>query len=248
MFHFEDVWENKNDYIAKTQIHPKRCHSLKDQKKICVFLMFSNFSPNCFGRPPHFFTHQPIFLYLKTCAQKFSEQNHCHQLILTLISLLKRSFLFWHTAREMKIKDILLCLSFDLHRILLLCNSLPTLTHRVVVRMKRDKIHKIIYQVSTLGVQQNYSILLRDLSRKPKWSIFCSLIVICHYVAKFLIDIITCKIQSQFNYLDSNDLFFCQSIPFPGLRVPASLNCGSFNILCFSIMPHYCTDFSSLKY
>lgn len=142
-FHFGDVWENKNDYITKIQIDPKRCHSLKDQKRFVCSFRFSNFSPSGFGRPPHFFTHQPIFLYLKTWAQEFSEQNHCNQLILTLISLLKCSSLFWHTARD---KDQRHSSMFfiNLHRILPLCNSLPTLTHRVVVRMKGDKTHKII--------------------------------------------------------------------------------------------------------
>lgn len=87
--------------IIILQIGLKRCHSWKGQKRFVYSFRFSNFSPNGFGGPPHFFTRQPIFHYLKTCTgTQIIEQNHCNQLTPTLISLLKCSSLFWHTARD----------------------------------------------------------------------------------------------------------------------------------------------------
>lgn len=61
-----------------------------------------------FGRPPHFFSCQPTFPYLKTCTgTQISKQNHCKQLTLILISFLKCSSRFLAHCLRQRFKTLL---------------------------------------------------------------------------------------------------------------------------------------------
>lgn len=128
MSHVWDVWENYNYYNTKIWNGITRCHSLKGQNRYVYpvrflnslpFLLksswgqppeirFPNSSPYSFGRPPHFFSCQPTFPYLKTCTgTQISKQNHCKQLTLILISFLKCSSRFLAHCLRQRFKTLL---------------------------------------------------------------------------------------------------------------------------------------------